>query len=300
MKWIRRLGITLGVIVAIIAVGAASVYAMTQNRLGKNYNVPVEPKLAVATDSATLARGEHVATALAKCVDCHASDLGGGPVIDDPKIGHVEATNLTAGSGGKLSTYDDVALERAIRHGVGSDGRNLLIMPSSEYHNLSDDDVAALIAYIRSRPSVDRAHQPATIGPVIRLMWVAGKVEPANVASITHDAPHVKSTPLGNNETAGQYIAANGCSGCHGQTYSGGAIPGTPPDWKPAANITPTGIGRYSLADFQRILREGKRPDGSMVDTLMPVRATARMTDEEIEAVYKFLKTVPPKEFGNR
>lgn len=300
MKWIRRLGIALGVLVLVVVVGAASVYAMTQNRLGKDYSVPAEPKLSVMPDSATVARGEHLATAIAKCVDCHGDDLGGGTVIDDPAVGHVEATNLTAGSGGRLSSYDDVALERAIRHGVGSDGRNLLVMPSKDYHNLSDDDVAALIAYIRSRPAVDRTHQPASIGPVIRVMWMAGKVDPTGAAVIHHDAPHAKSAPAGNNEAAGRYIAVNGCSGCHGETYSGGPIPGTPPDWKPAANLTPTGIGRYSLSDFQRILREGKRPDGSMVDSLMPVRATSRMTDEEIEAVYKFLKTVPPKEFGHR
>jgi mono/diheme cytochrome c family protein len=216
MKWIRRLGIVLGVLVLVVVVGAASVYAMTQNKLGKNYNVPVEPKLAVAADSLALSRGEHVATALAKCVDCHGADLGGGPVIDDPAVGHVEATNLTAGKGGVLSAYDDVTLERAIRHGVGSDGRNLLVMPSKEYHNLSDDDVAALIAYIRSRPSVDRTHGPAKIGPVIRVMWAAGKVDPTGAAVIHHETPHAKSTPTGNTEVAGQYIAANGCSGCHG------------------------------------------------------------------------------------
>jgi mono/diheme cytochrome c family protein len=300
MKWIRRIGIVLGVLVLVVVVGAASVYAMTQNKLGKRYNVPAEPALAAVSDSASLARGEHVATALAKCVDCHGDDLGGGTVIDDPAVAHVEATNLTAGQGGVLSSYDDVALERAIRHGVGSDGRNLLIMPSKDYHNLSDDDVAALIAYIRSRPAVSRTHQASTIGPVIRMLWATGKADPTGSAVIKHDDPHAKTTPVGNTEVAGQYIAVNGCAGCHGDGYSGGPIPGTPPDWKPAANLTPTGIGRYSLADFQRILREGKRPDGSVVDSLMPVRATSRMTDEEIEAVYKFLKTVPAKEFGNR
>jgi cytochrome c553 len=300
MKWIRRLGIVLGVLVLVIAVGAASVYAMSQNKLGKDYLVPAEPALGAVSDTVALARGEHVAAALAKCVDCHGDDLGGGTVIDEPAIGHVEATNLTAGEGGVLSKYDDVMLERAIRHGVGSDGRNLLIMPSRDYHNLSDDDVAALIAYIRSRPAVGRTHRASSIGPVIRMMWVAGKVDPTGAAVIRHDEPHAKSTPTGNNEVAGNYIAINGCAGCHGNTYSGGHIPGTPPEWKPAANLTPTGIGRYSLADFQRILREGKRPDGSTVDSLMPVRATSRMTDEEIEAVYKFLKTVPAKEFGNR
>jgi mono/diheme cytochrome c family protein len=299
MTWIRRIGLVLGVLVAVVALGAASIYAMSESKLSTKYTVPAEAVLPAA-DAAMLARGEHVATALAKCVECHANDLGGGTVINDPPIGHVEATNLTTGKGGVLAQYDDARLERAIRHGIGYDGRNLLIMPSDEFHHLSDNDVAAVISYIRSRPAVDREHAPASVGPVIRALWAAGKVFPATAARIAHDAPHLKSTPLGNDAKAGEYIATNGCAGCHGQGYSGGAIPGAPPGWKPAANITPTGIGKYSLADFTRVLRDGMRPSGVAVDTLMPVRATRRMTDEEIEAVYNFLRTVPAKQYGGR
>ncbi|WP_411279101.1 c-type cytochrome, partial [Gemmatimonas sp.] len=142
--------------------------------------------------------------------------------------------------------------------------------------------------------------QPSTIGPVIRAMWMAGKVDPVPAAVIAHDAPHLKVAPMGNTVEAGTYIAQNGCAGCHGATYSGGPIPGGPPDWKPAANITPTGIGHYSLENFRTIMREGKRPDGSAVDSMMPVKATRQMSDDEIESVYKFLKTLPPKPFGNR
>ena len=300
MIWIRRIGVVLGVLVVVVALGAASVYAMSQSKLTAKYAVPDESPLTAPADPAVLARGEHVARAIGKCVECHATDLGGGTVIDAPPIGHVEATNLTTGKGGVLALYDDAALERAIRHGVGHDGRNLLIMPSDEYHNLSDEDVAAVIAYIRAQPPVDREHRAASVGPVIRVLWAAGKAYPATAERIAHDAPHRKSTPVGNTEEAGKYIAANGCSGCHGQTYSGGPIPGAPPEWKPAANITPTGIGAYSLADFTRLLRDGVRPSGVAVDTLMPVRATRLMTDEEIEAVYKFLRTVPPKAYGGR
>jgi len=300
MKWIRRIGIAVVVLVLVVGAGAASVYAMSESKLTTRYTVKPEASLVVAADSATLERGAHLATALVKCVDCHGDNLGGGTVIDEPPIGHVEATNLTSGKGGVLSRYNDAMLERAIRHGIGSDGRNLLIMPSRDYNHLSDADVAALIAYIRSRPPVDREHAPSSIGPVIRALWVAGKVVPANAALIAHDAPHLAASPSGNSETAGRYIAENGCAGCHGDTYAGGPIPGAPPGWKPPANLTPAGIGHYSLAAFTQVLREGKRPDGSVVDTLMPVKATKKMTDEEIESVYKYLKTVPPKAFGLR
>ena len=299
MIWLRRLGIVLGVLLLVVAVGAASVYAMSESRLSKQYAVPSEI-LPAAAGPETIARGEHIAVAIAKCTECHASDLGGGVVIDAPAVGHVEATNLTSGRGGVLAAYDDAKLERAIRHGIGADGRNLLIMPSEEYHHLSDSDLAAVIAYIRSRPAVDREHAASTLGPVLRVMWAAGKAFPATAEIIAHDAPHLKVTPVGNTVEAGKYIAENGCSGCHGTTYSGGPIPGAPPEWKPAAKITPEGIGSYTLEQFRTLLREGKRPVGTVVDTLMPIRATKHMTDEEIEAVYKFLKTVPSKAYGGR
>lgn len=300
MKWVRRIGMLLIGVVVIGAGAAAVVYGMSERKLAARYTVTPEQATTVSADSLLLRRGEHVAHSLAKCVDCHSDDFGGGLVVDAPPIGHIEATNLTTGQGGVLAKYDDAALERAIRHGVAADGRSLLVMPSSEYNNLADDDIAALIAYLRSRPAVARTHQPSTIGPVIRAMWMAGKVDPVPAAVIAHDAPHLKAAPMGNSVEAGMYIAKNGCAGCHGATYSGGAIPGTPPDWKPAANLTPAGIGHYSLDNFRTILREGKRPDGSVVDSMMPVKATRQMSDEEIESVYKFLKTVPPKPFGNR
>ena len=91
-----------------------------------------------------------------------------------------------------------------------------------------------------------------------------------------------------------------GCTGCHGPTLSGGHIPGTPPSWKPASNLTPRGIGSWTEADFTRALREGVRPNGTPIDTLMPWRLTRQMSDDEIRGLYAFLKTVPAKEFGGR
>ncbi len=298
--WLRRIGkVFLGLIV-IVAVGAATVYAMSNSKLTTKYVVPSEPALPVAKDSATIARGEHVATSIAKCTACHGANLGGHVVIDFAPIGHVFATNLTKGNGGVLASYDDAALERAIRHGIGHDGRNLIIMPSGEFHNLSDADVTAVIAYIRAQPNVDQTISKSSVGPVIRVQWLAGKVIPINAAEINHNEKHVAVSPTGISEQHGLYIAKNGCMGCHGAGLSGGPIPGGPPDWKPAANLTPTGIGHYSLGDFTRILQSGRRPDGSLLDTLMPIKATKLMTAEEVESVYRFLKTVPPKPYGNR
>jgi cytochrome c5 len=300
MTWVRRIGAVLAALVVIVLLGAASVFAVSESKISKKIPVPVEPALALSADPAVLARGEHVATALAKCTACHNGDLGGGVVVNDPAAGHIEASNLTTGKGGVLAQYSDVTLERAIRHGVGYDDRALLLMPSDEFSHLSNDDISAIIAYLHSRPATDRVRGDQKVGPVLRTLWATGKVHLAPAEVINQTAPHLAAAPLGNSVEAGRYIAENGCMGCHGSGLSGGPIPGAPPSWKPAANLTPTGIGPYSLDDFRTILRTGKRPSGVMVDTLMPVPATKLMTDEEIESVYKFLKTVPPKEYGNR
>ncbi len=300
MSWMRRVGATVGGLIVVAMAGGATVYGMSERKLSARYTVTPESPAVMPADAAVLSRGEHVVTAIAKCVDCHASDLGGAPVIDAPPIGHVEATNLTTGKGGVLTAYDDAALERAIRHGIAADGRSLLVMPSAEYNNLADDDLAALIAYLRTRAPVDRSHAAPTLGPVLRALWVAGKVAPVPAEVIAHDVPHMRIAPRGNSVAHGEYLAKNGCAGCHGNGFSGGAIPGAPPDWMPAANITPAGIGHYSLADFARLMREGKRPDGSAVDTLMPIKATRLMSDDEIASVFAFLRTVPAKPFGKR
>jgi hypothetical protein len=142
-------------------------------------------------------------------------------------------------------------------------------------------------------------HSAPRVGPVIRALFLAGQVKLLPAEEIDHakrHEPHVEPAPTAK---YGEYLAI-GCTGCHGAGLSGGKIPGAPPDWKPAANITPAGIGHYSKADFIGILRTGTRPDGSKIDSLMPWRLTKEMTDVELEAIYTYLKTVPAKEYGHR
>lgn len=73
-----------------------------------------------------------------------------------------------------------------------------------------------------------------------------------------------------------------------------------PPDLPPASNLTPTGIGTWSEADFITALRTGKRRDGSTIDSFMPIETFAQMTDEEAQALWLYIKGVPPKPFGNK
>ncbi|MBI3790391.1 MAG: cytochrome c [Gemmatimonadetes bacterium] len=279
MKWLRRLGIALAVLVLVLAIGAGTVYGVSASRLSRSYASVKGHAVTVHADSATIERGRHIATAVIKCVDCHRADFGGGLVVDDPAIGTVAASNVTTGAGGVLARYDDALLERAIRHGIGHDGRGLWIMPSYEVQGLADDDLAALIAYIRSLKPVDRTMPPLRLGPVGRALYVGGKLPLVDASRIAPDITHPVSMPAAPTAEYGKYAArVGGCFGCHGETLSGGPIPGSPPDWKPAANITPTGLQAYDEAAFVKLLKTGTRPAGTMVDSLMPYRFTKDLT----------------------
>jgi mono/diheme cytochrome c family protein len=94
----------------------------------------------------------------------------------------------------------------------------------------------------------------------------------------------------------GHYLATvASCMSCHGAGLSGGPLPGGGP---PSQNITPTGIGKWSDADFVHALRTGTRPDGSHISTAMPWPHYAKMTDTELAALYKYLRSVPPRPTG--
>jgi len=298
-RWMRRIAYVVGGLATLVAAAIVAIYAITSSRLGHTYAISATP-IAVSHDSATVARGAHLVQAIGKCADCHGADLGGNVFIDDPGLGRVVAPNLTAG--GELAHYTDAEVARAIRHGVRKNGVGLLVMPSEEYHNFSDEDVAAVIAYLRAQPAVTRALPATELHFLARALWATGQLPIMGAATIDHAAPSVARVAAAPTAEYGHYLAnVGGCTGCHGPGLSGGKIPGTPPDWKPAANLTPKGnLGHWSLADFTAALRTGKRPDGTPIDSIMPWKAAGKMTDDEISAVYAFLKTVPAKEFGGR
>ena len=298
---LRRVAIGAGVLAGILVVAVAGIYVVSQRHLDEKLTIDGHP-VSVPTDSASIARGQHIATAISKCAECHGRNFAGTKFIDSPPIGTLYAKNLTRGRGGVGSAMSDLDWERAVRHGVSRDGRKLLFMPSAEFWNLNDEDFTALVAYLKSVPPVDQEWPASTVGPLGRALYLKGELPLLTAEAISHGAAHAKAVPPGPTLEYGTYIASvGGCQGCHGATLSGGPIPGTPPEWKPAANLTPTGIGKYTEQDFFRALREGKRPDGTMLDTVyMPVRWTKSMTDDETRAVFMFLKTVPPKAYGGR
>jgi mono/diheme cytochrome c family protein len=296
-KWMKRTGIGVGSIVLALVLGVGVIYAASEVRFRKAYDeVAVTPFRAAASSPDVLARGRHLATAISKCVECHGSDLGGKVFMDAGPLGVVVATNLTSGRGGTGSSYSDGQLERAIRHGVGADGRALAIMPSNDFAAMSDADVQALIAYLRTIPPVDRTVPATNVRTLGRALYLAGKLDLFPAELMDHRAARPAPVPAGVTVEYGQYLATiGGCRGCHGPALAG-APPMGPPGTPPPANLTAAGeLGQWSKDDFVRALRTGRRPNGTAIDAFMPWALAGQMTDDEMSAVWMYIKSVPPK-----
>jgi cytochrome c553 len=272
-----------------IALLSAAIGGLTQRTLARRFSVTPE-SIAIPDDSASRERGHHLATAIAKCTDCHGEDLGGVYMELGP-LGSFPAANLTSGRGGVPRT--DADWVRAIRHGVAADGRPLVFMPSTAYASLSVSDLGAIIAWVKSMPPVDRELPPRRIGPIGRLVMAKhpGRLVPAS--TLDHTAPIPGDVLPGPTPEYGQYLSiAGGCTYCHGDDLAGGIQEG-PPGTPASADLRPTGpTAAWSAADFATALRTGKRPDGTDINPFMPWRLTRLMTDEEIQAVWLYLRSL--------
>jgi mono/diheme cytochrome c family protein len=295
LKWAGRL---LAAVAVLVLIGAGVVYAASERKLRKTYDTSVAP-VSVPTDSASIARGEHLVRNVVDCTICHGADLGGAVYSSSAAIGTVAGPNLTHGKGGLRADYADADYVRAIRRGVKRDSTSLIVMPSEVFTHLSQEDMGAVLAFLKRVPPVDREVPPSGFGPLGRALLAAGKMN-ILVAGKTprYDAP--ASVPRDTTPAYGKYIAdISGCHGCHGYGLSGGRVAG-PPGLPPASNLTPAGIGNWTEADLTRALREGKRPDGTTLDEFMPWKVFRGMTDAEVHAIWLYLKSVPPKPFGNK
>lgn len=301
MKVLRRVAISIGVAVGLVVLLAGAVQFASGRDLARQHAIALRPFAEPVADSAMLARGAHLTGPIGKCAECHGDDLGGKIVADDPAIGLLSAPNITSGRGSVTADFAMAHWDLAIRHGVRPDSTALILMPSDDYAPMTDEDLAALVSYVRQLPPVDRVMPPRSkLRMVGRGLLVAGKLPVLSAERIDHTAlpPAVQK---GATAEYGAYLAdIGGCRGCHGPQLSGGPIPGMPPGTAAAANITPTGIGQFSEADFFRAMREGVRPDGTKINEIMPVHFTRQMTDDETLALYLYLRNVAPRPFGGR
>jgi cytochrome c553 len=278
-RLLRWAGYALATLSGLVLLAAILVYGITERRFGREYDAPL-PAITVLTDSATVARGEHLASTLG-CRGCHGPDLGGEELFSFlvPVGGRVVAPNLTR----QRARYTDAELARVIRIGVRSDGSSTLAMPTQMLHHLSDEDVAAIIAYVRTRPEVGTDLPRTVMGPLMRALILREGVQPGP-ERVARDAPRAADRLDGSPERLGEYIAYTSCSECHGADLHG-SDDGSRPDLAIA--------GAYSLEQFARLMRDGialgERELGMMSDVARG--RFSHFTDEEVAALHEYLRT---------
>ncbi len=296
LKWI---GIVFGLLFGLVILAVGVVYAITEVRLNKTYTIQVEA-ISIPTDATAIKRGQHVAV-IRLCADCHGANLAGRVFLDNPVIGFIVTKNLTSGKGGVGGELSDTDWVRAIRHGVRPDGKPLLIMPSGEFYYLSDADLGAVIAYLKSLPPVVNELPANKIGPLFRVAMTFMDVAVIPAEVIDHTAQRPSTPEVGVTVEYGRYLAIS-CTGCHGPGFSGGPIPLAPPEFPKALNLTPGGeLQGWTEEMFITTLRTGVTPSGHQLNNLyMPWKLNGQMTDDELKAVFLFLRSLPAKEQGNR
>ncbi len=290
----------LGIIVAVLLVVGLGVYGWASyaaaRKLSRSYAVHTGD-FPIASGPQAIERGKHLIESRYACGGCHGSDFGGGVMVDNAAIGTLLGPNLTAGNGSVTREYTASDWDHIVRHGIKRNGKPAL-MPSQDFRDMSDQELSDIVTFIQSRPAVDKRVPPPALGPVGKMLLATGKFPLSADVIGSHDRPHAASPP----EAAvtvefGRHIAG-ACMGCHRSDLGGGTIVGGDPSWPPAANLTPgpEGLGAWTLPQFIRTLREGKRPDGTALRPPMSelTAYAQRMTDVELQALWSYLRSLPP------
>jgi len=259
-----------------------------------------------------LARGRYIATSVSGCAYCHSEhDLSsreqpilpgregvGAELWFSDLPGRVVAPNLTPDPQTGAGAWTDDQLARAIREGIGHDGRALFpLMPYSRYRSMSDEDLASVIVYLRSLPPVQHALPKTEI------------IFPVNY--LIRNAPQPLTAPVASPDPSdrvawGRYLTTiGGCEDCHTPTDRGREIPGMsfaggvymrePGTQAAAANITPdsSGISYYDEGVFIKMIRTGT-VGARQLSSVMPWAFYRNMTDDDLKAIFAFLRTVKP------
>jgi mono/diheme cytochrome c family protein len=297
LKWA---GIAMAVIAGLLVLGLLVLYSAGQIRLNKKYKVSVQI-VAIPSDEESLTEGKRIFQ-YRGCEACHGEQLQGLIYMDNPAIGRVITPNLTTGQGGIGKQRTDEDFIRAIMHGVRPDGTPLLFMPSTEFYFLSNADLGKVLAYIRRVPPVENEMQLSSLsftGFVVMNVVKNITFLPAEI--IPHNEPPPPAPKLGVTAQYGEYLSMS-CKVCHGLTLSGGEIPGFPAEWPAAPNLT-SGIGSrlptWGEAGFIEIIRNGEKHGRRISLNYMPWKSYRHMSDDELSAVYKYLMSLPPMDFGD-
>ena len=248
---------------------------------------------------------------LAACTDCHTPfetapgssenmlhKKGSGQIFPLPGFpGKLVAPNITPDGETGVGKWTDDELARAIREGVDREGQTLFpMMPYSHYRGMSDEDVASVVVYLRSLPAIKNTLPETVVNFPVKYL-VRRAPEP-----VTGEVHPDMSTPV----SRGQYLVVMAaCSDCHtpmkrgqpvrGLEFAGGRVFEEATGKVASVNITPnpaTGIGNYTEETFIKVLRTGY-VGTRQLNPLMPWQFYSGLTDEDLKAMYAYLKTVP-------
>ncbi len=268
---IRRGGLLVLGVALVLGLAVAAVEAVSEMKLNATVAV-AKGTIQVPTNIASIQRGQHLVGAVALCTTCHGPSLG-GQVIADDRAARIVAPNLT--DGGIGATLSDADLVHAIRDGVDPHGRQLWVMPSDDYYHLTDADVAAIAAYLRSLPPTTVTLPSSEIRPLGRLMLATDQWALMPSATIDRGAPRPADVEPGLTSEYGAYLVnVAGCARCHGPTMSDLVVSG------------------WSDADFLRAMRAGRRPNGTAIAMSMPWPYYAQMSDLELGAIWLYLSAI--------
>jgi cytochrome c553 len=275
LKWMGFVAVG---IVGVIAIAFAVVWFESNRELSRVYRVAANAALTIPTDDASIAEGHRLAQ-LSGCTHCHGENLSNGKPVDLPNIARFVAPNLTK----VARSYDDAQFVTLLRHGVKRDGTGALFMPSGMFRLQRDDDLARVIAWVRTLPEVDGITETTQVRPLGRMIVALGQfktsareIQESPAAPMSFDA----ADPLSH----GRYIAMNFCTECHGHDLNGVELAHSPPL---------TVAKGYSPEQFARLMHDGVGT-GERTFELMTPTAKVRFssfTTEEVSALHAYLQS---------
>jgi mono/diheme cytochrome c family protein len=275
LKWFGR---AVAGLVAFLILAALVVYVLSERELRRQYtDVPLKD-FTVSYDAESVSKGKRLATLYGCFNSCHGDRMQGLKLFDEPGIARIVAPNITR----IVHEYTDAELERLIRHGVKRDGTSTWIMPSQMFARMSDEDLASVIAFVRTAPVLDGLGRDVTMRPLGRIGIVTGKFNPL-ASKIDHDLPHAAKTDKSDPLAFGEYLVKTSCTECHGQNLEGDAF------LKAPSLVVLSG---YSEAAFRHLMKTGlgigERKLGLMTEVSMT--RYPQLTDEEFDAMSTWLR----------
>jgi mono/diheme cytochrome c family protein len=275
-KALRGAGYAVAGLILLLLLAAAGMWIVSWHKL---QGAQPRPEHLARPTAAQLADAPRMLTVL-RCAGCHAKNLQGDLFFDEPHVAKIYAPNLTQ----VAAHATDEQLAQAIRQGIGTDGRALVIMPSATFGRLDDGELAALIAAIRAVPKGGQVWPAREIGPLGRLGLATGKfhTSPEQVVQYADKWP----IDLGAQYSRGQHMAASNCAECHGPDLGGGEV-------EPGLNAPDLTIaGAYDLAAFKKLLRTGVPAGGRKLKLMGDIAkdSLSHMTDAEIADLYAYLQ----------